>query len=332
VKLADFFGAPSGKHVWFYQNATMALNQALFGYPFQAGDHVVTTAYEHNSVLRPLKQLKKNKRIDVTYVEPNAEGIITDKIVKEAITNKTTMIVLSHASNVTGAYVSIKSVAAVAKELGIILVVDASQTAGTMPIDMEKDGIDLLAFAGHKSLLGPQGIGVLISRSDYKLLPLMYGGTGSYSELEEQPEKWPDRYEAGTLNTPGIAGLSAGLDEIRKLGVESIYKHEQQLMKRFFEGVSQIESISCFGPLDMTKRVAVIPFYMKHIESHELAMVLDEHYQIAVRAGLHCSPKTHYYLKTVEQGLVRVSFGPYNTEQEVDKLIQALQEINEAFN
>ncbi|MCM3762797.1 aminotransferase class V-fold PLP-dependent enzyme [Alkalihalobacillus oceani] len=331
AKLAALFGAPQPKHVWFYQNATMALNQALFGFQFEEGDHVVTTAFEHNSVLRPLERLKREKGINVTYVKPNEEDEITAQALMEACTAKTKMLALSHASNVTGAFIQIDQLASFAKENEITVLLDASQTAGTLPIHMEKDGIDLLAFAGHKSLLGPQGTGVLISREDYGLLPLVVGGTGSYSELPVQPDVWPDRYEAGTLNTPGIAGLAAGVDEIVKKGIATIYEHEQELLTLFIEETEQIAGLRHYGPADLAKRVAVASFYLEGIGSHELAIILDEHYQIAVRAGLHCAPQTHRVLETSNSGLVRVSFGPYNTKEEVKTLVRALKEIQQAF-
>jgi cysteine desulfurase family protein len=330
-KLALFFGAPGSKHVWFYQNATMALNQALIGFPFQEGDHVVTTKFEHNSIIRPLEKLAVEKKILITYVEPNEDGLITANALEEAITENTKLFAISHASNVTGALVPIGEISKVAKQNEIVVLLDASQTAGTISINMDKDGIDLLAFAGHKSLLGPQGTGVLISKNDYSLTPLVVGGTGSYSELTYQPLKWPDRYEAGTLNTPGIAGLSAGIDELERIGLDNILQHEQNLMERFLDGVKLISAITTFGPLDITKRVAVISFYFEGLESHELATILDEHYNIAVRAGLHCAPKTHDCLNSTDTGLVRVSFGPYNTDEEVDQLLEALKEISQAF-
>ncbi len=330
-KIAELFGAPGSKHIWFYQNATMALNQALLGFPFQKGDHVVTTMFEHNSIIRPLEKLREDKGITVTYVQPNEEGLITAEAFKRACTDKTKMFAITHASNVTGACVPISELAAIAKEKEIIVLLDASQTAGTLPINIEKDGIDLLAFAGHKSLLGPQGTGVLISRKDYQLQPLLVGGTGSYSELPYQPTIWPDRYEAGTLNTPGIAGLLAGIEEVVAMGIESIYTHEQKLMTLFLDEVKSIKGLTCYGPKDVSKRVAVLPFQLEGIGSHELAIILDEHYSIAVRAGLHCAPKTHQALQTSDSGLVRVSFGPYNTAEEVKSLVQALIEIQEAF-
>ncbi len=192
-KLADMFQAPSGKHVFFYQNATMAMNQALLGFPFQKDDHVVTTMFEHNSMIRPLEKLVKEKGISVTYVQPNEEGIITIDALKNACTSRTKMVAVTHASNVTGALIRLEQLASLKEEKDVVLFVDASQTAGTIPIHMEDDNIDLLAFPGHKSLLGPQGIGVLICRDDFQLEPLLYGGTGSYSELLEQPPSWPER-------------------------------------------------------------------------------------------------------------------------------------------
>ncbi|KHF40066.1 aminotransferase class V-fold PLP-dependent enzyme [Halalkalibacter okhensis] len=330
-KIATLFHAPSKKHVWFYQNATMALNQAILGFPFQEGDHVVATMFEHNSIIRPLEKLVLEKGISITYVEPNEEGIIDVRQFEDAHTEKTRMVAISHASNVTGAVVSIKDVGKFAKKEEIVVLLDASQTAGTIPIDMESDGIDLLAFAGHKSLLGPQGTGVLLSKGDYNLSPLVVGGTGSQSELLHQPQSWPNRYEAGTLNTPGIAGLAAGIDAVIEMGIEAIWEHEKELMDHFIKGLAGISGVTSYGPSDLSKRVAVIPFEIEGIASHEAAMILDEHYQIAVRAGMHCAPKTHETLQTSENGLVRVSFGPYNTIKEVDTLLEAIEEIRQAF-
>ncbi|WP_332634381.1 aminotransferase class V-fold PLP-dependent enzyme [Halalkalibacter flavus] len=330
-KIATMFNAPNKKHVWFYQNATMALNQAILGFPFQEGDHVVATMFEHNSIIRPLEKLASEKGITITYVEPNEDGVIAVEEFIKACTGKTRMFAISHASNVTGAVVSISEVSKIAKEREIVVLLDASQTAGTIPIDIEEEGIDLLAFAGHKSLLGPQGTGVLISKDDYNLSPLVVGGTGSQSELLHQPHSWPNRYEAGTLNTPGIAGLSAGIDAVVEMGIEDIWKHEKELMDHFLKGLAVISGVSSYGPSDLSKRVAVIPFEIDGVESHEAAMILDEHYQIAVRAGMHCAPKTHQALQTSEKGLIRVSFGPYNTIKEVDTLLEAIEEIRMAF-
>ncbi|GAF66351.1 aminotransferase [Bacillus sp. TS-2] len=330
-ELATMFGAPSPKHVWFYQNATMALNQALSGFPFQEGEHVVTTAFEHNSVLRPLYRLTEQKKIDVTYVEPNEDGLINENEMEMVITAKTRMIVVSHASNVTGSIVPLRKIATIAKTKGIVLLVDASQTAGTIPINMENDDVDLLAFAGHKGMLGPQGTAVLMSRKDFSLEPIITGGTGGDSELPGQPSHWPERYEAGTLNTPGIIGLHAGLQFIKKQGIEQIHEHEKKLLELCMKELESINGLTLYGTRDLTQRVAVISFRMEQLDSQELAIILDEHYKIAVRAGLHCAPKTHHSLASIDSGLVRVSFGPYNTEEEVKQFINAMKAIGEAF-
>ncbi|WYP26555.1 aminotransferase class V-fold PLP-dependent enzyme [Alkalihalobacillus sp. FSL W8-0930] len=330
-EIAHFFEAPHANHVWFYQNATMALNQAILGFPFSSGDHIITTSYEHNSVLRPLHRLNQEMIVQVTYLTPDDSELFQVEDVLEHITDQTKMIVISHASNVTGAVFPVKELGEQLKDRSITVVVDASQTAGKLDIQMKRDHIDLLAVAGHKGLLGPQGTGALISYNDYHLKPLILGGTGAYSELETQPPNWPERYEAGTLNTPGIAGLLAGVQEIKARGVATIQAHEEALMQQFLEGMSTIDAVTCFGPTDLKKRVAVVSFHVKHIASHELAMILDNHYQIAVRAGLHCSPKTHQHLQTADEGLVRVSFGPYNTIEEVQQLIDAINDIVEAF-
>ncbi len=330
-EIAQFFEAPHANHVWFYQNATMALNQAILGFPFSSGDHIITTAYEHNSVLRPLHRLQQEMNVQVTYLTPDDSELFQVEDVLEQITDQTKMIVISHASNVTGAIFPVKELGEQLKDRSITVVVDASQTAGKVDIQMKRDHIDLLAVAGHKGLLGPQGTGALISYSDYDLKPLILGGTGAYSELETQPPNWPERYESGTLNTPGIAGLLAGVQAIKERGIQTIQSHEEALMQVFLEGMSTIEAVTCFGPTDLQKRVAVVSFHVKYLASHELAMILDNHYQIAVRAGLHCSPKTHHHLQTADEGLVRVSFGPYNTVEEVQQLIDAISDIVEAF-
>ncbi len=249
---------------------------------------------------------------------------------EKAVTAKTKMIAVTHASNLTGAYLSLEPLGALAQKNGAVFLVDASQTAGVVPINMRTDRIDLLAFAGHKGLLGPQGTGALISFRDYELEPLHYGGTGRDSERKEQPDSWPERYEAGTLNTPGIAGLSKGIEEVERIGIEHIYQHERALLTDLLEGLKKLKSVTCFHPRE-GEQLAVVAFRMEQLDSHELATILDQHYSIAVRAGLHCAPRAHLSLNTLDTGLVRVSFGPYNTKSEVERLLQALAEIEEAF-
>lgn len=332
IKLAKMFGVRNPNNVCFYQNATYALNQAIQGLSLQKGDHVITTMYEHNSVRRPLEYVKRESGIDITYIEPDINGTIRAEEIFSNATDKTKCVIVSHGSNVTGAITPIAEIGKWCKARNILFIVDASQTAGVLPIDMGEMEIDLLAFPGHKGLLGPQGTGVLIMNNDVELSPITFGGTGSYSETIEQPQASPERFESGTLNTPGIAGLSAGIDEIEKLGLETIFEHEWKLTKYCIENLEKIEGVQVFGPKKEEKRLGVIPFQMEGIEAHEAATILDQHYQIAVRAGLHCSPMAHQFLETIQQGgLIRVSFGPYNTVEEVDKLIEAIKEIKSYF-
>ncbi|PAF10057.1 cysteine desulfurase [Shouchella clausii] len=330
-RLAAFFGAPGPEHIWFYPNATYALNQAILGFPLQQGDRVVSTAFEHNSVLRPLHILEKEKQATIVYASGKT-GDETAAAVVEAMTPGTRLVVINHASNVTGEIVPLKPIATKAKEIGAVLLVDASQTAGKIAIDMEQDGIDLLACPGHKGLLGPQGTGLLAAARDVGLKPLVHGGTGHYSEHLEQPDKWPERYEAGTANTPGIAGLLAGLQELERLGgVEAVHAHEMEATRIFLEGISNHEHVHVVGSLSPQGRVAVVSFAIDGVSSQETAMILDEHYDMAVRAGLHCAPKLHNWYKTAEDGLVRASFGPYTKQEDVSALVDAITDIADAF-
>ncbi|TSB47531.1 aminotransferase class V-fold PLP-dependent enzyme [Alkalicoccobacillus porphyridii] len=332
TEIASLFKVPKNEHVWFYQNATMALNQAILGYPFEEGDHILVTVYEHNSVLRPIKMLELEKGVRVTYVKPNELDEFDLDDFESQLTEQTKMVVVTHASNITGSIFPVAEFGLRLEKHQAIFVVDASQTAGKLNISMEHDHIDLLAFAGHKGLLGPQGTGVLISKHDYQLAPLIHGGTGTSSEEDVQPLTWPERYEAGTLNTPGIAGLLAGVKAVKLKGIDAIFEHEEALMKQFIEGISNVEDIQMVGQTSVENRVSVVSFHVKHVPSHEVAMILDSSYQIAVRAGLHCAPRAHQHLDTIQEGLVRVSFGPYNTEEEVKQLVNALHEIVEAFS
>ncbi|RBW69139.1 aminotransferase class V-fold PLP-dependent enzyme [Bacillus taeanensis] len=330
-ELAELFGLEDPKHVAFYQNATHALNQGIKGIPFQAGDHVLTTSYEHNSVRRPLEALKLEKGIDVTYFQPNHNGEIDEVAFSKAIQPHTKLIVVSHGSNLTGMILNIEKIGKIAKENNCLFMVDASQTAGILPINMEKMNIDLLAFPGHKGLCGPQGTGALLFQKGIELYTLFHGGTGSHSEDIEQPQILPDRFESGTLNTPGIAGLLAGIKAVKQKSLEKIYTHEAALTNYCIQQLKQIEDVVIFGPDEEVARLAVVPFYIEGIDSHEIAMILDEHYNIAVRAGLHCTPLAHETLGTIGHGLVRVSFGITNTKAEIDQFIGALEEIRAGY-
>ncbi|MBU8905768.1 aminotransferase class V-fold PLP-dependent enzyme [Desertibacillus haloalkaliphilus] len=331
LKLAKMFHLKNPRNVLFYQNATVALNQAIKGMKLERGDHIITTTYEHNSVRRPLEFLQREKGITITYLPPNEDGDITATRLRGAVTEKTRAVVVSHGSNVTGAITPLEEISEVTKEHQLTFIVDASQTAGVLPINMEELAIDMLAFPGHKGLLGPQGTGALLIQDDVELLPLVHGGTGSHSEVIDQPLERPQRYESGTLNTPGIAGLSAGIDEVNSIGLDEIFAHELSLTYQCIDGLEQIASVRVFGPNRDQKRLAVIPFVIEGVDVHEVATILDQHYQVAVRAGLHCSPIAHETVGTIDGGTLRVSFGHSNTSAEVETFIQSIKEITEGL-
>jgi cysteine desulfurase / selenocysteine lyase len=330
-ELAQFFGLTDPKRVIFCQNATHALNQGIKGFSLQVGDHVLTTSYEHNSVRRPLEALKTEKGIEITYFQPNHNGEIDETAFYKAIQANTKLIVVSHGSNLTGMILNIEKIGKMAKEKNILFMVDASQTAGILPINMSEMNIDLLAFPGHKGLCGPQGTGALLFKKGINLKPVFHGGTGSHSEDIELPQLLPDRLESGTLNTPGIAGLLAGVKAVKEKSLKKIYTHEAALTNYCLQQLKQIEGVVVFGPDEDVARLAVIPFHIEGIDSHEIAMILDEHYKIAVRAGLHCTPLAHKTLGTESHGLVRLSFGTTNTKIEIDQFITALEEIREGY-
>lgn len=327
AKLANFFGITDPNQVIFFNNATGAINQAIKGFPFQEGDHIITTAYEHNSIRRPLEFMKDKLNLELTYLCPNINGELTDKQINDSIKENTKLIAITHGSNLTGAIFPIKKFGDIAKQKNITFLVDASQTAGILPINMTEMNIDMLALPGHKGLLGPQGTGVLILKNPLLLEPLFHGGTGSFSELITQPEKAPERYESGTLNTPGIVGLLAGIEEVEKIGLQTIYKHEHMLTSLLIDGLEKIEGVRIYGPDKSVDRLGVVTFLLEGIDSQEVAMILDEHYHIAVRAGLHCSPLGHESIGTKDLGTIRVSFGPYNSKEEVQQFIRAIEEI-----
>lgn len=330
LQLSRLFGIQNPNDLFFYLNATQALNQAIKGF-LQEGDHVITSSIEHNSVRRPLEQLRQSKKINITYVQPRQDGLFYAEDFQAAIQGETRLIVVSHASNLTGLILPIQQIGKLAKKSGIRLLVDASQTAGVLPIDVEKMGIDMLAFPGHKGLYGPQGTGALYLHSEIDLEPLIVGGTGSHSESIEQPTTRPDRYESGTANTVGLAGLLAGVTFVMEKGVETIHAHEWALAKRTIEGLSGIDGVDLYGPDIAIERVGVVAFNIQGADASEVSFILDQQYGIATRAGYHCTPLGHQTAGTENKGAVRASFGVFNTEDEVDQLIEAVKEIAAAF-
>lgn len=324
-KIAKLFGVKNPDNVVFTKNATEALNLGIKGL-LKPGDHVVTTSLEHNSVRRPLEFLK-HMDVEVTYVAADEQGRIHAEAVREAMRETTRLVVVTHGSNLTGTLVPIEAIGAVVREFGAVFMVDVCQTAGVYPIDVERMNIGLLAFTGHKGLYGPQGTGGLYIAPEIDLEPLMQGGTGGYSELIEMPQTRPDRYEAGTPNTVGVAGLLAGVTFIEETGIEAIRAHEEALTERLHRGLLEIPGVTVYGPPLGEARVPIVAFAVTGFESHEVGFILDRHYQICTRSGLHCTPLAHDTLGTTTTGLIRVSLGYFNTEHHIDTLLQAIREI-----
>lgn len=325
--LAQTFGIEDPGQIAFTANATQSLNIAVHGL-FKKGDHVVSTVCEHNSVLRPLYR-KQEEGVEITLVPTTgtAEGILDYNALEAAVKTNTRAIVITHASNLTGNLTDLRRVSAIAKKHGILLVADASQTAGVVPIDVQSMGIDVLCFTGHKGLLGPQGTGGIYVRPGTEIAPLIVGGSGVRSFEKKHPAQMPTALEAGTLNGHGIAGLHGTLEYLKKKGIESIREREMALTKRFLAGIKEIPGMILYGNPDLDARVATVALNLGNLDSGEVSDWLWEKHEIAVRPGAHCAPLMHEALGTREQGAVRFSFSHYNTEEEIDAAIQALWEL-----
>lgn len=324
-KLASLFGCKRADHVAFACNSTEALNIAIHGC-IRSGDHVISTDLEHNSVLRPLYRLEREKGVSLSFVPADRQGNIDYADFEKLLRPDTRAVICTHASNLTGNVLDLTRIGQFAHAHGLMFLVDASQSAGVLPIDMERMHIDVLCFTGHKSLMGPQGTGGLCLRGDPDILPWKVGGTGVQTFSERQPEQLPVRLEAGTLNGHGIAGLDAALDFIAVTGMETIRAHETALMRRFYDGVRDIPGVTVYG--DFThERTAVVALNIADLDSGEVADALAEDYGIATRSGAHCAPRLHRALGTEGQGAVRFSFGWYNTEEEADAAVRAVREI-----
>ncbi|RBP36680.1 aminotransferase class V-fold PLP-dependent enzyme [Garciella nitratireducens] len=326
--LAKLFRIQNPMQIIFTYNATDSLNLAIKGV-VKKGDHVITTSMEHNSVLRPLQSLKEKGMIQVSIIKADREGHISIQDIEKNIQNNTKMIITTHASNVIGTLLPIEKIGKIAQKYHLIYMVDAAQSAGVYQIDVDKMNIDLLVFPGHKALLGPQGTGGLYIREGLDLEPFREGGTGSQSESLIQPQIMPDRYESGTLNTIGIAGLGAGINFILSEKMEKIQKHEEMLTQRMIDGLMQIEGVSIYGPKDAKKQASVVSINIGKRDSSEISFLLDQKYDIASRSGLHCAPLAHKTIGTFEQGTVRFSMGYFNTIEEVDQVLYAIEEISE---
>ena len=326
-KLAALFGTPDPSRIAFTCNATEALNIAIHG-AIHPGEHVITTACEHNSVLRPL-YLKEKEGTELTIIPADKKGRIRYDLLESSVKSNTSAIVLTHASNLYGNVTDLAFVSNFAKKHGLLLIVDASQTAGSLPINVVKMGIDILCFTGHKGLFGPQGTGGLYVREGLTLSPLKSGGSGIHSFDRQHPTDMPTALEAGTLNGHGIAGLNAGLDYILSTGVKNIHAKEISLARRFVNGISDISDLKLYGDIDAPLRTPIISLNIGNMSSASVSDILWEDYEICVRAGAHCAPLMHKTFGTEKQGAVRFSFSCFNTEAEIDTAIQAMHEIAE---
>lgn len=322
--IADFFNINDFKRLVFTLNDTYALNMAIHGV-LKPGDHVITTVYEHNSILRPLMKLSK-QGVAVTVLDGNMKGEISFKQLTESIQPNTKMVATCIASNALGNIMPVEEIGRICREANILLLIDAAQGAGVLPINVEKMHIDLLAVPGHKSLYGPMGTGCLYIGERAIVDDIIQGGTGTVSEKIEQPQDFPTRYESGTINAVGIWGLNAGVNFVRKIGIDRIRKHEDRVTEYLIEGLSCISGVKIMGE-DLKERVPIVSFNIRDTHSMKVAKILDKRYDIATRGGLHCAGLYHKMANTLKQGAVRVSPGFFNTREEASKFIKAVRKI-----
>lgn len=325
--LAKLFGAENARQIAFTSNSTESLNIAIKGI-LDPGDHVITTVLEHNSVLRPLYEMEK-KGTELSVIGCNEKGMPDIAAMEAAIKENTKMIICTNGSNLTGNYVDVAVIGKMAHKYGLIFAVDASQTAGVFPINVQKMDIDILCFTGHKGLLGPQGTGGIYVKEGIQVRPLKTGGSGIQTYSKEHPVQMPTALEAGTLNGHGIAGLHAALEYLEKTGIDNIRKKEENLMWRFYNGVKDVPGVKIYGDYSQKERCAIVTLNIGDYDSSEVSDELLMEYDISTRSGGHCAPLMHEALGTVEQGAVRFSFSHYNTEEEVDTAIRAIRELAE---
>lgn len=330
-QLATLLGVSAPERVVFTFNATDSLNLAIHGL-VRPGDHVITTQLEHNSVTRPLRHLEHQQDIQLTVVSPDSNGLIVPEQIHDAIRPNTRLIAVLHASNVTGLIQPVEEIGTIARERDIPFLLDAAQTAGTLPIQFDESPFDLLACAGHKGLLGPLGTGVLCLTTDIanRLQPVRQGGTGTRSELERQPESLPDRFESGNHNVPGLFGLDAGIEYLLSTEVKNVHRHEVQLIERLRNGLESVAGIRLIAD-SQSPRIGVQSVTSEIYDPQTLATLLSQEFGIETRAGLHCAPGVHKWLGTDSTGgTVRLSVGPFTTESQISKTIEAFETLHQA--
>lgn len=324
-EIQELFQIEDSSHIIFTSNATDSLNLAIKG-SLKSGDHVITTSMEHNSVLRPLKSMEK-EGVQISIIYGNREGKINPEVIKKEIKENTKMIACTHASNVTGTIMPIKEIGKIAKENKLIFLVDASQSAGCVPINVKTMNIDLLAMPGHKGLLGPLGTGILYVDPKIKLKHLKEGGTGTNSRDVRQPYDYPEGYESGTINAPGIIGLGGSVSFVKKIGIEKIGNYEEKLILILHQELDRNKNIVIYGPKNVKDKVGIFTFNIKGMECEQVAQELNDKYNIAVRAGFHCAGLAHKTIDTLEIGAVRVSVGPFNQVKDMKYAAQAIKEM-----
>ena len=324
--IGNLFNFDDPKKVVFTSNITDSLNIAIRGI-LKENDHVITSSLEHNAVWRCLKTLEKDINIKIDTVECSKDGITNPEDIKKYIRKDTALIVFTQASNVLGTIQPIKEIGKIARENKIVFLVDAAQSAGAMKIDIKEDNIDILAFTGHKSLLGPMGTGGLIINTDIDIKPLKAGGTGGDSAYDYQPDYYPNHLETGTSNVSGIAGLRAAIKFLNREGIDNIHNKEKELTKYALQRLETVKDIEIYGPKDCEKILSVISFNIKNKRPEDISTILDQKYNIMLRAGLHCAPTAHSVINTKDRGSLRIGIGYFNTKDDIDKLVEALNNL-----
>ena len=321
---AKFFGAKDTAKVIFTPGCTYSINIALRGF-LKNGDHVISTGRMHNALARTLYD--KRLGVNLSTIEWDGKSPMTTETFKTKMTGNTRAIVVNHASNVDGLLFPLREIGMIARELGLTLIVDAAQTAGLVSIDMKRDNIGMLCVSGHKGLMGPSGLGILILAPDIEIDPLISGGTGSFSDEMEMPTSYPDRLEAGTPNIIGIAGLNAGISFLQKTGLQKIFEHERNLCNEAVKGIEKLPGVKIFRPKNASRRMPLLSFTIKDNDPADIGNYLEESYGIASRVGLHCAPHSHKEIGTYPLGLVRISPGYFNKKSEIKLLIKAVTEF-----
>lgn len=324
-----FFNGPNSENVIFTQNITMSLNTVIKGM-FKPGWHIITTSMEHNSVMRPLRSLETNEKIKLTVIPCSKDGSIDISNIEKAITGDTRAVVMTHASNLTGTIMPVEEIGRICRDNNLFFILDSAQSAGILDIDCRKMHIDILAFTGHKSLLGPPGIGgfIISDKANALTSPLIEGGTGSNSHMETHPDTLPDKFESGTLNTVGIVGLKAGIEFINNEGLRNIRLHEAKLTDLFISGLKDIKGVDIYGPLDSIKQTGTISINIKNTDPAEIAYILDSEYGIMTRPGIHCTPSSHKTIGTFPRGTIRFSIGYFNTEDDIMYTLDTIRKIS----